>query len=568
MRPFALKNKTFQGRELQVLEIAHDVGLKDDGRPTFILNGLHHAREWPAAESIMEFAWDLVRSDGKDPRITKLLDDVRILVMPLTNADGFVLSRSSPDPNPEQGTDLTDPNFYVNQFNLIYFQGGAASYKRKNCNPGFTTSATVPCDFAVGTDNNRNYAKSWGGAGASTSPNQQTYRGTGPVSEPETKAVRELTLGANATSFLTIHNVAALILRPPGLKANGFAPDEEALKALGQKMADATGYKNQYGFELYDTAGTAHDWVYSTTGAFTYTIELGPGDGFFHGGYQRHVVDQYVGTGARAGRGVREAYLVAAEAALDRTQTSRLTGRAPAGRTLRLTKAVDTLTADVCAVADPQAVPLADTGTPTSCVGTTGVQKVREALDITTVVPAEGSFVWTINPSTRPFAAKAGRREEYTLTCEDAGQVQQSTKLFVARGETARVELPCGETLPLAPAGQPSVPAVAGALRATLGKVLSPVAAINKRRRAIVRIGVRGGTLRNVRVQLLAAEGERVLGEAKVSKLTKSRRVQVFLRKGVRVGAGTYRLRLLAEQAKGSPLTITRAVSLRVAQRP
>jgi len=564
-RAIPLENKTFQGRELGVVEIARDVGRKDDGRPTFILNGLHHAREWPAAESIMEFAHDLVNSDGKDPRVTKLLDEVRILIMPMTNPDGFIVSRASPDPDPDE--EMGIGTVYSLATGVVIL-GGSLSYKRKNCNPGIPLPA-FPCEFAIGTDPNRNYAESWGGPGASSNPNDQSYRGTGPFSESETQAVQELTSKVNPTSFLTIHNVAALVLRPPGLKADGFAPDEEALKALGQKMADATGYTNQYGFELYDTTGTTDDWSYAATGGFGYTIELGPENGVFHGNYQRNVIDQYVGTEARAGKGIREAYLLAAEAARVPAYTSRLAGRAPAGRTLRLTKAFETDSFDVCAIAEPlpinNPVQLGEGVDPTSCLGNTGVRKTPEKLDFTTVVPADGTFEWWINPSTRPFELKAGRREEYTLTCENGGKVEQTQKLFVARGETAQVELPCGGTLPPATSETPGRPSTGA--KARLGKVLSPVKVINKRRRAIVRIGVSGGTLSDVRVRLLPRTGSRILGEAKVKRVSKSVRVQVKLRKGVRVKVGTYRLRLTGKLAKGSPVTITRTVRIQAQQR-
>lgn len=564
-RVVPLENKSFQGRELTVVELARDVARKDDGRPTFILNGLHHAREWPAAESIMEFAQDLVKNDGKDPRITKLLDEVRILIMPMTNPDGFIVSRASPDPDPDE--EMGIGTVYSLATGVVIL-GGSLSYKRKNCNPGVPLPA-FPCEFAIGTDPNRNYAESWGGAGASSNPNDQSYRGTGPFSESETQAVQELTSKVNPTSFLTIHNVAALILRPPGLKADGFAPDEEALKALGQKMADATGYTNQYGFELYDTTGTTDDWSYAATGGFGYTIELGPENGVFHGAYQRNVIDQYVGTEARTGKGIREAYLLAAEAARNPAYTSRLAGRAPAGRTLRLSKAFETESSDVCAVAEPLPINnplvLGEGVDPTSCLGNTGVLKTPEKLEFTTVVPASGRFEWWINPSTRPFEQKAGRREEYTLTCENGGKVEQTQKLFVARGETAQVELPCGGTLPASTSETPTKPSTGA--KARLGKVLSPVKVINKLRRAIVRIGVSGGTLSDVRVRLLPRTGTKVLGEAKVKRITKSVRVQVKLRKGVRVKIGTYRLRLTGKLSKGSPVTITRTVKIQAQQR-
>ena len=63
----------------------------------------------------------------------------------------------------------------------------------------------------------------------------------------------------NFTAMLTIHNVAALVLRAPGLKSQGLAPDEPALKALGDAMGKATGYTSQYGWQLYDTTGTTED---------------------------------------------------------------------------------------------------------------------------------------------------------------------------------------------------------------------------------------------------------------------------------------------------------------------
>jgi hypothetical protein len=556
VRGFALKHKTFQGRELQVLEIAHDVGRKDDGRPTFILNGLHHAREWPAAESIMEFAWDLVKNDGTDPRITNLLDKVRLLVMPITNADGFIVSRTSPDPDPDEAT---IGSLYSLATGVVVM-GGSLAYKRKNCNPGVPVPA-IPCEFAIGTDPNRNYAESWGGPGAGTNPNDQSYRGTGPISEPEVLAVRELVSNTNPTALLTIHNVAALVLRPPGLHTDGFAPDEPALKALGAKMAAATGYTNQYGWELYDTTGTTDDWSYAATGGFGYTIELGPVDGVFHGAYQGNVIDQYVGVDKQAGKGVREAYLLAAEAARVPEYTSRVAGRSLPGRTLRLKKTFETETYDVCAVVDPLPVntTLITDEDPTSCVGNLGVQKVPEALEFTTVVPASGTFEWWVNPSTRPFVAKEGKREEYTLTCENAGKVETTQKLFVARGETAQVELPCGGTLPpLASTAKPPV-----GLRARLGALTGRASTFNRRRRASVRVSLSGGSLSNVRVRLLPRKGTRILAEARSKKLTRSRTLTLRLRKGVRLRRGTYRLRLTGVQAKGSPVTVTRVVRLR-----
>ena len=42
------------------MEVAEDVDRTDDGRPTFVNLGAHHAREWPSGEAPMEFLLDLV----------------------------------------------------------------------------------------------------------------------------------------------------------------------------------------------------------------------------------------------------------------------------------------------------------------------------------------------------------------------------------------------------------------------------------------------------------------------------------------------------------------------------
>ena len=534
VRPIALTEKSFEGRELGAIEIAADVA-DDKGRPVFVLNALHHAREWPAAEGAMEFAWDLVKGYGSDPRITKLLDTTRVVVMPVTNPDGFQVSRTAPNPDPdeEQGVGTV----YSTATGVVIL-GGSLGYKRKNCNPGPGAPAGGPCELAIGVDPNRNYAESWGGPGASSNPNDQSYRGTAPFSEPEPRAVKELVSQLNPTGLITTHNVAALILRPPGLEADGFAPDEEYMKALGERMAIATGYENQYGWQLYDTTGTTDDWTYPTTGGFGYTIEMGPSSGFFHGNYQDHVVDQYVGDGDIAVGGLREAYLTAAEHARDASFAARITGRAPAGRTLRITKTFQTASFPVCTVADPLPVGLnGPGGTSTDfCAPQGDVIMTDEKLDFTTKVPASGNYEWWVNPSTRPFVGREGKIESYRLTCEQDGQVLQETEVVIGRGEVKTIDLPCGGTLT---GGD-------GGANATTAKVLSLKRA-KRGKVAKVRLQALGGALTGAKVTV--KKGRRALGAKKVKTLSGKTTVKVALRKG-RLKKGRYTVVVKAQNLR------------------
>ena len=113
VRSFTLPHKTNEGRSVHGLEITSDVHATD-GKPVYVMLGLHHAREWPAGEHTLEFAIDLLQSYGEDARITDLVNRVRTVFVPVVNPDGFNLSREAV------------PGHY---FSTVAGLGG----KRKNC---------------------------------------------------------------------------------------------------------------------------------------------------------------------------------------------------------------------------------------------------------------------------------------------------------------------------------------------------------------------------------------------------------------------------------------------------
>jgi hypothetical protein len=444
VRKVVLPHRTVEGREIVGLELSNQVNRSDDGKPVYVVMGLHHAREWPSAEVNMEFALDLARRYGSDARVTRLLDSERIFVIPVVNVDGFVVSRGD-----QTSGDLAFDNAYPSN---------NGSQKRKNCAVNTPLEEGKPCTQRSGVDLNRNYAAYWGGNGASTGFEQDDYRGPGPWSEPETRAVHEFSQKLQITNFQTIHNVAALVLRPPGFRALGQAPDEARLKQLGDAMGKATGYSSEFGYELYEVTGATEDWNYVSQGAFGYTIELG-GSGF-QGPFQTNVVDQYVGKAGTptAGKGVREALLLAAEQAMDTRDHAVLSGQAPAGRILRLRKRFETTTSPVCPAdlgtfdslsgqLGPKTVPGSSEPAPYLSSCPVGLQPILldDGLDTTLTVPEGGAYSWHVNPSTRPFVAKAGGTEAWTLTCEGAdGTVYETRPVTIGRGEARTEDLACG----------------------------------------------------------------------------------------------------------------------------
>jgi murein tripeptide amidase MpaA len=437
-KPLTLPKKTFQGRDITGIEVTENVNAADDGKPIFFLMGNHHAREWPSAEIPVEFGIYLTNGFGSDARITALLKKVRVVIVPIINVDGYLASRAAVDPADNSG----DPAGLVSLGESAAPPGGNLAYRRKNCN-GESPDPTTPCELQYGIDLNRNYGQYWGGPGAGSDPNSQTYRGSDQWSETETQAVHEYSQTHNVTSLVTMHNFASLVLRPPGRSDQGLAPDEAALKALGDKMGDAAGYISQFGYQLYDTSGTTEDWNYAAAGTFGYTIEMGPASdkgGNFHIEFARAVVNQWTGseTEKGKGKGLREALLLAGEAGGDRGEFSTLKGTAPPDSVLRVHKDFETPTNDPICAFETTAV---------SCVG--GVEPghtAKDFLDYTTVVPPSGKYNWVVTPSTRPFELKAGKSEQWTFTCENpvTKKVEETRTITVDRGQTLPIDFTCG----------------------------------------------------------------------------------------------------------------------------
>jgi hypothetical protein len=399
VRHLTLPEPGLDGREVHGVEIAHRVRRPADGRPTFLMLGLHHAREWPSAEHTMEFAHDLVALERTDRDVRRLLRRVRVVVVPVVNPDGFDLSRTSGGLVDLNVLNPLDPTGTLLPVATQVLTPGLA-YLRKNCRlvagvdtPDGTCAAmlTTPAGFGLGVDLNRNYGGFWGGPGAAGStpnpaevelgPLDPTYRGAAPFSEPETQNIQELVRSRQVTMLISNHTFGNLILRPNGVAPStigpdglpvGDSPDEKGLKKVGAKMAAQNGYSNQHGWQLYDTTGTTEDWSYNATGGYGYTFEIGPDE--FHPPYE-DVVDQYLGAGEYAGKGNREAYFIALKHAIDTKYHGVLKGKAPKGATIRLRKDFDSPTWD---------------------------SSFEDFVDSSITVGKKGTFNWIVNPSTRP----------------------------------------------------------------------------------------------------------------------------------------------------------------------
>ena len=378
-----LKNPTVAGRPVWGIEVTHGAKAVNDGKPILLMMGAHHVREWPSVEHTMEFAYDLLKNDGEDARATQILDDSRVIFVPVVNPDGYIVSRSASP---------------LGDFSLFDYE-----MKRKNCavsvftDPGYRGGrcADNPAGRLRGTDPNRNYPGFWGGPGASPFWSSDTFRGDAPGSEPEVDNIRHLVSTRQVTTLITNHTYSNLILRPPAIADTGAAPDEPLYGELGAMMAEANGYTNEPSYQLYDTSGGTEDWTYWNTGSLGFTFEIGT-EGF-HPPYRDGVVAEYLGLAPAAGEGLggnREAYYRMAVANSQPEYHGLITGTAPRGHTLTISKRFVSQTS-----------PVVNTD------GTVGDPIEYSDWLRSSYASKGGAFTWATNPSTRPVVQGRGGRD-------------------------------------------------------------------------------------------------------------------------------------------------------------
>ncbi|MCB9699920.1 MAG: hypothetical protein H6738_24245 [Alphaproteobacteria bacterium] len=226
-----------EGRLVRGLSI-ETAGAAD--RPTLLVTGTQHAREWVAASSATWIADRLVT--GTDPDATELLDRWRVVVVPVANPDGY------------RHTWTTDRMWRKN--------------RRDNG------------DGTVGVDLNRNWDAAFGGAGASEVPSSNEYHGPSAFSEPETAALRDLQLDDPTIALhVDLHCTGQVALTSWGF-TEVPAPDPElegmaADAALAMIVEHGLPYRSGSIHDaLYAASGVGIDWSYGVNGAAGFLLEL------------------------------------------------------------------------------------------------------------------------------------------------------------------------------------------------------------------------------------------------------------------------------------------------------
>lgn len=238
--------KSVQGRDLWVLEISDNPGIHEPGEPEFKYVGNMHGNEVVGREILLNLITYLCYGYEKEERITDMVDNTRIHIMPTMNPDGFEIGQEG------------------------------------------DVEGTVGRENANGVDLNRNFP-------------DQYYPNKVGKPEIETLAIMKwiqsypFVLSANLHGGSLVANYPFDDLPRGSHRNNGYSksPDDKIFKQLANAYSAAhrimhngkpcvdlypgETFKNGVtnGADWYSVAGGMQDWNYLHSNCFEITLELG-----------------------------------------------------------------------------------------------------------------------------------------------------------------------------------------------------------------------------------------------------------------------------------------------------
>lgn len=237
--------RTIEGRDIWCVKISDNAAI-DENEAEVLFHGLQHAREAISGTSLIFFAQYLAENYRINSNVRQLVNNRELFIIPCVNADGYVYNQT------------TNP-------------GGGGGW-RKNRRP--------LGGGQFGVDLNRNYNADWGncnppvagvaascGSGVASTANN-TYWGTRPFSEPETRAIRDFTASRNFRMSIDQHSEGSYNTLPHGrvsLHPTHNLIDSQFLYGFASSVM-ATYNCHRLGNNLqtlnYEVAGGNKDWMF------------------------------------------------------------------------------------------------------------------------------------------------------------------------------------------------------------------------------------------------------------------------------------------------------------------
>ena len=239
--------KTVKGQDILALKVSKDADrLRDGAKPSVLYFSNQHAREWITPEMTRRLMHHYLDGYGKDDGLTGIVDSTELWFVISANPDGY--------------------DFTFTPGNRLW---------RKNLRDNDKDGRIATGD---GVDLNRNFAYKWGydNEGSSPDPASETYRGTTPSSEPETRALDRLEKRVGFEYGINYHSAAQLLLYGVGWQVATPTPDDVLYRALAgtPEKSAIPGYRPQVSSELYTTNGEADGHASNVNGTMMYTPEM------------------------------------------------------------------------------------------------------------------------------------------------------------------------------------------------------------------------------------------------------------------------------------------------------
>ena len=254
--------QSLRGQPIYALKVTKDARqVADNSRPAVLYSAVQHAREWLAGETerrtLRMFvdnygkSGTAVGTDGKpiagvsSTELTNLVNTRELWFIIICNPDGYDFTFDPP--------------------NRLW---------RKNLHDNNGDGQITAVD---GVDPNRNFPTRWNydDEGSNTDTASETYRGSGPASEPETQAFLSLMNRVNFAYNKNDHTAAKLILWPFGWQVDTHPADEPLMIALAgdDHNPGIPTFDPDVGADLYTTNGDTNDHMYKKTKTISFTPE-------------------------------------------------------------------------------------------------------------------------------------------------------------------------------------------------------------------------------------------------------------------------------------------------------
>jgi uncharacterized protein YgiM (DUF1202 family) len=185
----------------------------------------------------------------KGAKLANMLDNVEIWVIPMANPDGVRLLY--------EGLKAVPPSMPELAAAIKKMNGNSANFTRWKAN-------------ARGVDLNRNFTTGWKKDPNYTKPGPYNYPGAGPLTEPETIALRDLAVAKNFAATMSYHSSGELIYwyNPKGGNALNLYIANSMKKLSGYTVLSSSSQSPGGGFR---------DWYVDAYMRPGFTLEVGSG---------------------------------------------------------------------------------------------------------------------------------------------------------------------------------------------------------------------------------------------------------------------------------------------------